>query len=55
MWPAPSTLLEVFDHFVSDTTLLRDSETMEVAGTQCLVMAGFFEDQMRAAQRTLGC
>jgi len=47
-WPAPSTLLEVFDHFVSDTTLLRDSETMEVAGTQCLVMAGFFEDQMRA-------
>jgi len=47
-WPTPATLREVFDHFVFDTTLLRDSATMEVAGTQCLVMAGFFEDQMRA-------
>lgn len=46
-WPAPSTLSEVFDHFVSDTTLLRDSLMMEVAGTQCLLLAGFFEDQMR--------
>ena len=46
-WPAPTNLSEVFDHFVSDTTLLRDSLMMEVAGTQCLVLAGFFEDQMR--------
>ena len=46
-WPAPANLSEGFDHFVSDTTLLRDSLTMEVAGTQCLVLAGFFEDQMR--------
>ena len=46
-WPAPANLSEVFDHFVSDTTLLRDSSMMEVAGTQCLVLAGFFEDQMR--------
>jgi hypothetical protein len=46
-WPAPANLSEVFDHFVSDTTLLRDSLMMEVAGTQCLVLAGFFEDQMR--------
>jgi hypothetical protein len=46
-WPAPSTLSQVFDQFVSDTTLLRDSVMMEVAGTQCLVLAGFFEDQMR--------
>lgn len=46
-WPAPANLSTVFDHFVSDTTLLRDSLMMEVAGAQCLLMAGFFEDQMR--------
>jgi hypothetical protein len=46
-WPAPTSLSTVFDHFVSDTTLLRDSQMMEVAGAQCLLMAGFFEDQMR--------
>ena len=46
-WPAPRNLSEVFDHFVSDTTLRRDSMMMEVAGTQCLLLAGFFEDQMR--------
>jgi hypothetical protein len=46
-WPTPANLSTVFDHFVSDTTLLRDSMMMEVAGTQCLLMAGFFEDQMR--------
>jgi hypothetical protein len=45
-WPAPADLSEVFDHFVSDTTGLRDSLMMEVAGTQCLLLAGFFEDQM---------
>src|SRR5258705_2995287 len=38
-WPAPANLSEVFDHFVSDT-LPRDSLTMEVAGTQCLLLAG---------------
>src|SRR3979411_429063 len=46
-WPAPANLSVLFDHFVSDTTLLRDSMMMEVAGAQCLMMAGFFEDQMR--------
>jgi hypothetical protein len=46
-WPAPANLSDVFDHFVSDTTLRRDALMMEVAGTQCLVLAGFFEDQMR--------
>jgi hypothetical protein len=46
-WPAPGNLSEVFDHFVADSTLLRDSVMMEVAGTQCLLLAGFFEDQMR--------
>jgi hypothetical protein len=46
-WPAPANLSEVFDHFVCDATVLRDSLMMEVAGTQCLLLAGFFEDQMR--------
>ncbi len=45
--PAPSNLSEVYDHFVMDTTLLRDGMMMETAGAQCLVLAGFFEDQMR--------
>ena len=45
-WPAPANLSEVFDHFVCDS-LLRDGLMMEVAGTQCLLLAGFFEDQMR--------
>ena len=45
--PAPSTLGEVFDHFVWDSSLLRDGLMMETAGAQCLVLAGFFEDQMR--------
>ena len=46
-WPAPANLSVVFDHFVSDTTMLRDSVMMEIAGAQCLLLAGFFEDQMR--------
>lgn len=45
--PTPANLSAVFDHFVSDTTLLRDSMMMEAAGGQCLLLAGFFEDQMR--------
>ena len=44
---APANLSAVFDNFVIDTTLLRDSVMMETAGAQCLVLAGFFEDQMR--------
>ena len=46
-WPAPENLSVVFDHFVTDTALQHDSEMMEVAGTQCLFLSGFFEDQMR--------
>jgi hypothetical protein len=45
--PAPANLSAVFDHFVSDTTLRQDSLMMETAGAQCLLLAGFFEDQMR--------
>src|SRR6185295_14316245 len=46
-WPAPANLGVVFDHFVSDTTLRHDGLMMETAGAQCLLLAGFFEDQMR--------
>jgi hypothetical protein len=45
--PAPATLSTVFDHFVSDTTLRHGNSMMETAGAQCLLLAGFFEDQMR--------
>lgn len=46
-WPSPTNLSEVFDHFVANSDLQHDSEMLEVAGTQCLLLAGFFEDQMR--------
>jgi hypothetical protein len=46
-WPAPANLSMVFDHFVSDTTLQHDGLMLETAGAQCLLLAGFFEDQMR--------
>ena len=46
-WPAPANLSVVFDHFVADTTVLHDSLMMETAGAQCLLLAGFFENQMR--------
>ena len=45
--PAPRSLTDVFDHYVIDRSLLRDSLMMEAAGAQCLFLAGFFEDQMR--------
>ena len=44
MLPGLSTL---FDQFVMDTTAHDDAEMMEVAAAQCLVLAGFFEQQMR--------
>jgi hypothetical protein len=45
--PPPANLSAVFDQFVADTTLLHDRMMMETAGAQCLLLAGFFEDQMR--------
>jgi hypothetical protein len=45
--PAPANLNMVFDQFVVDTTLAHDARMLEIAGAQCLVLAGFFEDQMR--------
>ena len=45
--PAPKDLGEVFDAFVLDNSLRHDAIMMEIAGAQCLLLAGFFEDQMR--------
>ena len=45
--PAPATLGDIFDHFVADESAPRDSLRMEMAAAQCLLLAGFFEDQMR--------
>jgi hypothetical protein len=46
-WPAPANLSVVFDHFVAHAALLHDPLLLETAGAQCLLLAGFFEDQMR--------
>jgi hypothetical protein len=45
--PTPQDLSEVFDLFVADASLRSDPEMMETAGSHCLLLAGFFEDQMR--------
>ena len=45
--PAPTDLSTVFDTFVVDASLKRDGLLMETAGAQCLLLTGFFEDQMR--------
>jgi len=44
---APPSLATVFDQFVLDTSLLQDPQLLETAGAQCLLLAGFFEDQSR--------
>lgn len=45
--PAPATLLGVFDQFVLDETIAEDSQLLETAAAQCLLLGGFFEDQAR--------
>ena len=45
--PMSPSLSAVFDQFVIDVTVNEDRELLETAGAQCLVLAGFFEDQMR--------
>jgi hypothetical protein len=45
--PTPASLSAVFDHFVADATPRSDTRLKETAGAQCLLLAGFFEDQMR--------
>lgn len=45
--PTPTSLADTFDHFVMDSSHASDPEMMETAAAQCLLLAGFFEDQMR--------
>lgn len=49
----PAHLGEVFDAYVLDTSMQHDSGMMETAGAQCLLLAGYFEDQMRR-RHTIG-
>jgi hypothetical protein len=44
----PAGLSDVFDHFVVNMVVPKDALMMEAAGAQCLLLAGFFEDQMQA-------
>jgi hypothetical protein len=46
--PAPENLSVIFEQFVVNTALPDDSHLMETAGAQCLLLTGFFEEQMRA-------
>ncbi len=43
----PATLTTVFDQFVADSTWASNPAMMETAGVQCLLLSGFFGDQMR--------
>ena len=43
----PADLTAVFDRYVSGAAGFDDPLLMETAGAQCLLLAGFFEDQMR--------
>ena len=45
--PAPTDLGTVFDNFVADPAFVDDGLIMETAAAQCLLLTGFFENQMR--------
>ena len=44
--PSMANLSEVFDSFILQTVGLSDSEILEIGGSQILLFAGFFRDQM---------
>ena len=44
--PSMANLSEVFDNFVLHTDGLSDAEILEIGGSQILLFAGFFRDQM---------
>jgi hypothetical protein len=44
--PCMANLSEVFDNFVVQGSRLADSEILEFGGSQVLMFAGFFRDQM---------
>lgn len=43
----PSNLTTVFEVFVLDRSQTHDPEILEVAASQCLLLTGFFHDQLR--------
>lgn len=45
--PTPNTLMDVFDRFVLHPSLRDDPDMMEMAAAQCLLLTGFFADQMQ--------
>jgi len=45
--PSPVSLSTVFDVFVMDRSQHADPDLMEAAGSQCLMLTGFFQDQLR--------
>ena len=44
---APASLTQVFDVFVLDRSQHDDPEILEAAGSQCLLLTGFFGAQLR--------
>ncbi len=46
--PSMADLSEVFDNFILQTAPLNDPELLECGGSQVLLFAGFFRDQMQA-------
>jgi len=45
--PCMANLSEVFDNFILQDSGLQDPEILEIGGSQVLLFAGFFRDQMR--------
>ena len=50
-FPTPMSPSSIFDQFVFDGSLVLDSEALENAGAQCLLLSGFFRDQMAYRRR----
>jgi hypothetical protein len=46
--PTPTSLADVFDRFVIDASFRDDPELVEQAGAQCLLLTGFFADQLKS-------
>ena len=44
---SPASLSSVFDVFVLDRSQHADPDILEAAGSQCLLLTGFFHDQVR--------
>jgi hypothetical protein len=44
--PSMANLSEIFDSFILQNSFLSDAEILEIGGSQILLFAGFFRDQM---------